>query len=441
MHISEIYNLLKNQNFHFSTDSRTIASGDIYFALRGENMDGNAYAADALSKGASFAIIDNEKYKNDATPDTKEKVILVKDTLATLQELAHFHRKTFSIPIIVVGGSNGKTTTKELLVAALSGKYNVHATRANFNNHFGVPMTLLGLKPEHEIAVIEVGANHPLEHEQLAAIIEPTHLYITNHGKDHLEGFGSIEGVRNANNELLAAAKKFGTTVFINKNIPEIYEDATSMNLKTEEIDSDYEIEQNIFAIINYKNFDGYSLDQKNPSITFKTQLVGDYNAPNIAAAVSIAHFFSVPLEKIQEKLSEYIPGLMRSQLIERDGMRIILDCYNANPSSMLLSLQSFFSQTGRPKLAIIGDMRELGAFEQAEHQAIVDYLETCSCEEIVLVGEQFQKTTGLARALRFPDSTSAKNWFDATSHAGFDIFIKASRGTALEKVVNMVKS
>ncbi|HRH31602.1 MAG TPA: UDP-N-acetylmuramoyl-tripeptide--D-alanyl-D-alanine ligase [Candidatus Paceibacterota bacterium] len=440
MNISEIYKLLKEQNFHFSTDSRTIATGDVYFALRGENMDGNAYAADALAKGAAFAIIDNEKFSSG------EKYILVKDTLATLQELAHFHRKTFSIPIIVVGGSNGKTTTKELLVAALSGKYNVHATRANFNNHFGVPMTLLGLKPEHEIAVIEVGANHPLEHEQLAAIIEPTHLYITNHGKDHLEGFGSIEGVRSANNELLVAAKKFGTTVFINKNIPEIYEDATSMNLKTAEIDSDYEIEQNIFAIINYKHF-----DQKNQSITFQTQLVGDYNAPNIAAAVSIAHFFSVPLEKIQEKLSEYVPGLMRSQLIERDGMRIILDCYNANPSSMLLSLQSFFAQKNqennpdtqkpRPKLAIIGDMRELGAFEQSEHQAIVDYLEMCSCEEIVLVGEQFQKTTGLARALRFPDSISAKSWFDSTNHAGFDIFIKASRGTALEKVVNMVKS
>ena len=393
-------------------DSREVKEDTFFIALKGETTDGNKYIEQALNNGASFCLIsditENAKYKDN------DRCIIVQDTLKAFQELAGFHRRTFSIPVIAIGGSNGKTTTKELTACVLSKKYKTISTYGSFNNHTGVPLTLLSIKPEDEIAVIEIGANHKHEHEELINIIFPTHIFVTNNGKDHLEGFGSAEGAREANNELYNYAKENNTKVFVNIK----HEDQVSdcKNIEIEETNliyfgDDYALEHD-----SNNELSNVSLKYSNGDI-FKTNLVGEYNSENIATSICIGKYFGIDINKISEALKEYIPKSLRSTLINEDHFACVIDCYNANPSSMRLSLNSFFKNTvDKDRIIVLAEMRELGTHSKTEHQEIVNLIEeNCnknSNDIVILIGDDFVNTQGLENAKRFKTNIEAMIFF-----------------------------
>jgi UDP-N-acetylmuramoyl-tripeptide--D-alanyl-D-alanine ligase len=427
MKIEEIYN-------HFllcsavCTDTRKIEENCLFVALKGNNFDANTFAEEALEKGATYVIIDNKKYKTDNT-----KLILVEDSLKTLQDLALLHRKELGLPIISLTGSNGKTTTKELINAVLSKKYNTIATIGNLNNHIGVPLTLLRLKDDTDIGIIEMGANHQKEIEFLCTIAEPDFGYITNFGKAHLEGFGGVEGVIKGKSELYTFLRDHKKTAFVNlddsiqkersKDIEQFtFSEKENCNVK---IDS---VSANPMVTIGFNNK------------TIKSNLIGIYNANNINAAITIGKYFNIEDNQIKSAIEEYAPTNNRSQLIEKNSNHIILDAYNANPSSMTAAIENLIQLEDNNKIAILGDMFELGEESHYEHKRIVELLVNQNKIETYFVGKDFFENKTEKENIHFYNSyenfvENFKNFIPKNK----TILIKGSRGMALERTLDLL--
>ena len=406
-----------------STDTRNIQPNCIFFALKGPNFNGNKFAAEAIREGAAYAIVDEEKYMGG------EAFILVEDVLKSLQELANFHRNYCTAKIIGLTGSNGKTTTKELIYKVLSKKYNTIATKGNLNNHLGVPLTLLTIDPDTEFAIIEMGANHIKEIEFLCTIAQPDFGYITNFGKAHLEGFGGVEGVIKGKSELydhLIANKKF---IFFNADDP--------IQLK---------------KLSSYPGKFGYSsLDTKNYKIDLlgahpfvkleteeaiiSTQLIGSYNFTNCAAAVLIGKYFNIPMEDIKNAIEAYVPQNNRSQIIDKKEYYIVLDAYNANPNSMEAALEHFNNLPGNAKVVFLGDMFELGEKAIEEHQNIVDLASGMNFDKVYLVGQNFAKTR--SNFTKFATFEELSGFLKNNKLKKGKLLIKGSRGMALERILD----
>jgi UDP-N-acetylmuramoyl-tripeptide--D-alanyl-D-alanine ligase len=406
------------------TDTRKISSNCIFFALKGENFNGNAFAKEAIQKGALIAVIDEEEFQE------SETTWLCKDVLQTLQKLANYHRNYLKLPIISLTGSNGKTTTKELIHAVISEKFNCIATKGNLNNHIGVPLTLLSMNTETDIGIVEMGANHIGEIELLSNIAAPDYGYITNFGKAHLEGFGSIEGVIKGKTELYRYLEKSNKKVFINGDDKKQLELSESIDrIIFNNSDTSYQI-QLIDASQKLKvSFQG---------IEIETHLIGAYNFSNIAAAIAIGYYFEVPVNKIKKALEEYTPQMNRSQIIEKKENKIILDAYNANPTSMMAAIHNFQSSAGKNKVLILGDMFELGTEAATEHQNIVFYLESNTIGKVFLVGKNFF-TTQSSEASKFKTFEDFKNYLQNNPIKNSFILIKGSRGMALERTLELL--
>ena len=372
-----------------TTDSRNCPAGSLFIALKGESFNGNAFAAQALKDGCAYAIVDEAEY----APENNRHIILVDNCLQTLQQLANYHRRQLGTKVIGITGTNGKTTTKELISAVLSKSHNVLYTEGNLNNHIGVPMTLLRLKAEHELAVIEMGANHPGEIKFLVHIAEPDYGIITNVGKAHLEGFGSFEGVIRTKGELYDYLReKEDSTVFIHHDNAYLMDIAHGLNLIPYGSEDALYVNGHVTGNSPYLTFE-WKAGKDGDLHKVQTQLIGEYNFPNALAAVTIGRFFGVEAGKIDEALAGYTPRNNRSQLKKTADNTLIIDAYNANPTSMMAALQNFRNMTVKKKMLILGDMRELGAESAAEHRKIVDFLQECSFEKVLLVGEQFTAT------------------------------------------------
>ena len=426
MNVKEFYPLFLTST-GICTDTRKVEKGNIFIALKGDNFNGNEFADQAQKGGALACIVDEATF---AQPD--QNIFLVENGLKFLQELAHYHRTHLNIPIIGLTGSNGKTTTKELMAACLEVKYKVAYTIGNFNNHIGVPLTILGMNASHEMGVIEMGANHLGEIEELCQIANPNYGYITNFGKAHLEGFGSEEGVIIAKSELYQFLEKTNGTAFINVDDPiqvDKTKNLTSISFSFKE-NADYifkRTSQNGLASIQYIN------------TSLPTHLSGNYNEPNIAAAASIALHFGVSAIEIQKALASYHPNLNRSQEIEKDGRKILLDAYNANPTSMEAALRNFATLEGT-KTVILGDMFELGETSDQEHHHIAKLATELKFEQIILIGHMFQHVKLVHPNIH--QFRSRDVFMEHMKQHKIDtgrILIKGSRGMALEKVVDFI--
>lgn len=393
--------LLLDNDFKVSTDTRKTIKGTIFFALKGESFDGNTFVEKALENGAVAVVSQDERFRS--TPN----VFVVSNTLETLQELAKRYRETFNIPIIAIGGSNGKTTSRELIRKVLETKFRVHSTENNLNNEIGLPLSVLSMSKKTEIGVFEIGANHPQEHTMLLEILRPTHVIVTNNGLDHLEGFGSPAKVVRANKEIDDWAEKNNAQIIVNKDHG--LKVASPLPLSV-------------------------SLGEKE----YKTKMVGNYNLENIDRALTLGEVFKIDLEKSLEAISEYTPMALRSQLLEKDGMRIIVDCYNANPSSMILALESFTSSSSKPKGVILGDMLELGSYAEEEHEKILEFVSKQEFDTVVLIGREFKKAQEKLNLnyTWFPDSNETKNWFEKQNFRDYTLLLKGSRGIAVEKIL-----
>lgn len=409
------------------TDTRRIESNNLFFALKGDNFNGNKFAKQAVNNGALAAIVDEKEFADDS-----KNIFLVENGLNALQELATYHRNQLKIPFIGLTGSNGKTTTKELIATCLSPKYNVAFTKGNLNNHIGVPLTLLSITNEHEMAVIEMGANHQKEIEFLANIAQPDYGYITNFGKAHLEGFGGIEGVIKGKSELYDFLKTNNRRVFVNANDTIQVEKTQAIEKVTFafEKEADYVFEsasQNGLAGINYD----------------KTQILshlsGSYNEANLAVAVTMALHFGVDIQEIKKAVDNYIPNLNRSQEIEQSGYKILKDAYNANPTSMEAALNNFAKLDGT-KAVILGDMFELGESAPEEHQNIAELAISLNFEKLYLIGTEFNSVE-----INHGNVTQFKTREDFAQHLTENkiptsrILIKGSRGMALEKLLVVI--
>lgn len=411
---------------YISTDSRKVMPGSIFFALKGDNFDGNLYANTALDQGASYAVIDNpEVYRNQFN-------LLVPDVLKALQALAILHRNSLNIPIIGITGSNGKTTTKELMAAALGRRYPVLATSGNLNNHIGVPLTLLSISPEHKMAVVEMGANHRGEIAHLCQIARPTHGLITNIGKAHLEGFGSAEGVIKAKKELYDHLRNHGGTVFVNADDPLLMNLSQNMHRIT------YGQEQNanFWGIPKTESERGLEISLNNDE-QIQTQLVGSYNFPNIMAALTIALHFRVERAQAIEALAAYEPRMNRSQLLRTAHNLVLLDAYNANPSSMEVALQHFSTMTGNHKVLLLGDMFELGVSSAAEHDHILNLAVALRVEQIYTAGPLFmQAAQAFPKIKSFGSTESLQQKLSSERLTNKTILIKGSRGMKMEQLI-----
>jgi UDP-N-acetylmuramoyl-tripeptide--D-alanyl-D-alanine ligase len=428
MNIQEVHNLfLKCKSL--SIDTRKIEKGSMFFAIKGENFDANTFAQEALERGALFVIIDNPSYLID------KRTILVENSLETLQKLAKFHRAYLKIPIVALTGSNGKTTTKELINVVLSQKYNVKATVGNLNNHIGVPLTLLSFTNETELGIVEMGANHKKEIEFLCEIAEPDYGYITNFGKAHLEGFGGVKGVIEGKSEMYKYLLENEKLAFINLDDPIQVEKSKEIKSFTFGLHNSFAdlnvqtIEANPFVVIKYDDF------------FVKSNLIGLYNANNINAAVAIGNHFKVDKNDIRKAIENYIPTNNRSQLLKKESFEIILDAYNANPSSMAVAITNFLQLDNQNKVMILGDMFELGSESQQEHKAIVDSLENQDKSVCYLIGKSFYENRVSNENLHFFETFEDfsaylnNNKFQEKS----TILIKGSRGMALERTLDFL--
>ncbi|MFS4469749.1 UDP-N-acetylmuramoyl-tripeptide--D-alanyl-D-alanine ligase [Maribacter sp. 2210JD10-5] len=414
------------QHPNICTDTRKIRKGDLFFALMGDNFNGNEYAIQALQKGASFAVVDEQKHT------TSENCILVEDVLTTLQKLANFHRHFCSAKIISLTGSNGKTTTKELINAVLSKKYKTIATKGNLNNHIGVPLTLLTIKKDTEIAIVEMGANHQKEIAFLSSLAEPDFGYITNFGKAHLEGFGGVEGVIKGKSELYEYLLKHGKIVFLNADDP-IQKQKTGHYIKK----YGYSQNDSQFYKIEMISANPY-VNVKVEDIVINSQLIGAYNFTNCSAAILMGKYFNVPLNEIKEAITSYVPENNRSQIIKRKGYHVILDAYNANPTSMNAALESFEAMEAKHKILFLGDMFELGDTTAKEHQKIADTCSNLGFEEVILIGENFHGTnTDFIKFGQFKELKAYLKEYKLKKDAS--ILIKGSRGMALERVLDLL--
>ena len=437
MSIEELYTIFRCHPT-VTTDSRNCPEGSIFFALKGENFNGNAYASNALQQGSAFAVIDDKQYYN---PDDS-RLILVDDVLTTLQSLARHHRRQLGTPIIGITGTNGKTTTKELIAAVLKRKYNILYTQGNFNNHIGVPKTLLQLTADHELAVVEMGANHPGEIHDLVNIAEPNFGIITNVGKAHLLGFGSFEGVIRTKGELYDFMRSKQGIVFINNDNPHLNSIAQGLQLVRygQTISDTNTIEGHLLSCAPFLKFDWQNKSDKQKH-TVQTQLIGSYNIDNALAAIAIGVHFGVSAENICAALEEYAPSNNRSQLKKTDRNTLIIDAYNANPTSMAAALDNFALMEAPNKMCILGDMKELGESSQEEHIKVLKKIIGSKLEQVWLVGEEFKKavdtyspaTEGITT---FADSNEAITKIKEGEVTGQTILIKGSNSTRLITLV-----
>lgn len=415
------------------TDTRRLQPGDLFFALKGPNFNGNSFAANAIAAGASFAIIDEREY------EIPGKTILVEDVLTALQDLAKHHRQQFNtlsrpfgIPFLAITGSNGKTTTKELIHAVLSTTFKTYTTEGNLNNHIGIPLTLLKIKNDAEMAVIEMGANHLNEIAGYCEIVRPTHGLITNCGKAHLEGFGSEEGVKKGKGELFDFLRNNNGTAFVMWDYGYLQEmsKGISNRIKYGIQDADITgipVESEPF--LQVKMMKGFS------PVILKTQLVGDYNLPNVLATVSVGKYFKVDEQKIITAIENYIPSNSRSQLVIKNSNTFILDAYNANPSSMKLAIENFTrTTTGNNKVLVLGAMAELGKESLKEHQQLIELIKKYTWKDVALVGGDFLRVTHPFHT--FENCFQAKDWLKEKKFEHTCFLIKGSRSFKMEKVI-----
>lgn len=426
---AQLYSIFQKHP-HIITDTRKLIKGGIFFALKGGNFNGNLFALKALDEGAAYAVVDEDLQSND------DRLIMVNDVLKALQDLATYHRIQTKIPVLAITGSNGKTTTKELIAAVLSKKYNVNYTQGNLNNHIGVPLTLLSITAENNFAVVEMGANHQKEIELLASIAQPDFGLITNIGKAHLEGFGGIEGVKKGKGELYQNLMNNQKLIFIQKN-----SDALNELLNT------------------YKNFISYGTNhefdicghtisgneflkvaiEKPFEVTIQTNLTGNYNLDNVLVAVAVGNHFGVSSSDIKSAIENYEPSNQRSQIIRKENATIVLDAYNANPSSMQVALENFNKSFDGYRIIALGEMLELGSECEHEHERIGELIKEINPQQVILVGTNFKKVAVSLNANHFENSEAATEWLKANLPANYTILIKGSRGSKMEKLLEAI--
>ena len=407
------------------TDTRKLQPGDLFFALKGPNFNGNQFAKQALDAGAAYVIID------EPVNFTDNRIIETADALQLLQDLAKYHRQQFTIPFIAITGSNGKTTTKELVYEVLASTYKTYTTKGNLNNHIGIPLTILAVKKDAELAVIEMGANHQNEIAGYCQYTMPTHGIITNCGKAHLEGFGGEMGVMKGKGELFDYLKLHGGTAFIMNDyayLKQLSEGISSIKTYGTENAEITGVADNSGHFLQVEMTIGTSIKK------IKTNLVGEYNLPNVLVAVAVGKYFNVADESIQKALENYTPSNSRSQLIEKDGNQIILDAYNANPSSMKAAIENFAKMEGDDKVLLLGAMMELGGESIAEHIAIVDLIDQYHWKAVVLVGGDFKHISH--RYLYFQQAQEVKEWLQLQAYLGVKLLVKGSRSMQMEKVL-----
>lgn len=430
MLIPELYNIYK-QHPVITTDSRVCPDGAMFFALKGPTFNGNKYAEEAVGKGCSYVVVD-EWDEHKARP---EHIILVDDVLTVLQKLANHHRNQFKTPVIAITGTNGKTTTKELVAAVLSKEFKVLYTQGNFNNHIGVPLTLLSMTKEHEIAVIEMGASHRGDIKELCEIAAPNFGLITNIGVAHIEGFGSVENIVKTKTELFDYLEQNNGKAFVNSSLKDALSLPHKMDMNEYGIDNQsLFVSGSIISNYPYLEFEWKFFEEKHH---VKTHLVGDYNMDNALAAITIGSFFGINSEFINDALETYIPKNSRSQFEKTEKNTLIIDAYNANPTSMKAALDNFVNYPLSPKALIIGEMRELGGVSQAEHQQLVDLIEAYSFTQVYLVGSSFKQLS-----TDYPIYDNVGDLIQKlTAHplSDYCILIKGSNGVQLEKVVSFL--
>lgn len=420
MNIQEFYALFARAN-KVTIDSRNIEEGDVFFAFTGSTFNAATLAEEAMSKGAKAVIVEDQQYSN-----PEHHIFYTESTLLFLQELAKYHRAKLTIPIIALTGSNGKTTTKELMHAVLSQKYHVQYTKGNYNNHIGVPLTLLSIKPEHEMAVIEMGANHQQEIAELCSIAEPNFGYITNFGKAHLEGFGGVEGVIKGKSEMYDFLMAHDRFVLVNENDPIQFEKTDGYDLiipfgkKDSEFYFEKVLRENRIGIV-YNETEALS------------QLTGAYNFSNLSAAASLGLYFGIDFMEIKKAIEDYTPENMRSQMVEKDGKTLVVDTYNANPSSMRAALENFSLFEGS-KTIIIGDMLELGEETATEHSQILQLAKDLDFDQVITVGPSFKEAN--AEGSAFYGTQELIEFLQQNKISSDNILLKASRGIALEKAL-----
>jgi len=425
--IEKIYRLYKKA-YTVTTDSRNVTKDCVFVALKGEHFDGNDFAAKVADDGVAACVIADRN-----TLRRNDRLFVVDDSLTTLQQLATFHRKTMGVPVLGITGTNGKTTTKELISAVLSKKYNVVYTQGNFNNHLGVPLTLLRIRPETELAVVEMGANHPGEIKMLADLGMPDYGIITNIGKAHLAGFGSFEGVIRTKNEMYQYISEHNGTLFVNADNPLLIDLSRSINNK-----------------VTYGTCEGADVKCKmlsaNPCLSVEwngqcidTQLVGDYNVENVMAAVCVGSFFKVTPHDIVTALSSYCPTNNRSQIIKTPKNRVVMDAYNANPTSMSHAIRNFRNICQDDNLLILGDMRELGGESQKEHETILKTLKELDFKDVMLVGPEFSKVAENSGYMTFKDVDDLSKFIENHSVTGKDILVKGSNSIHLNKILDLL--
>ncbi len=427
MNLNELYELFLHHE-KITTDSRHCPANSLFFALKGERFDGNQYAAKALEAGAAYAIIDNPEYLSG------DRMILVDNVLDCLQQLAHRHRKALGIPVIGITGTNGKTTTKELLASVLATKFNVLATEGNLNNQIGVPLTLLRMNPDHEIAVVEMGASHPGDIDELVHIVAPNYGLITNVGCAHLEGFGSFEGVLHTKGELYDYLRHTNGKIFINQENKDLMGIAHGLEQIT------YGQHEGAFAVghvVESNPFLTFDWKQQGKIHVVETHLVGAYNIDNVLAAVAVGRYFKIPAERISRAIAAYEPTNNRSQYKKTERNDLIIDAYNANPTSMKAALDNFASLPVHPKAVVLGDMLELGKTSDELHSGIVRQLQAEAFDKVYLCGQHFART-----ADGFPSFTTTEELIAALRQdklEGYHILIKGSHSMGLENVVELL--
>ena len=444
MSIQEIYKIFQ-QYPSVQTDTRKLQEGDIYVALKGPNFNGNQFALRALDSGAAYAIVDEMPNESEliaaelSEPGIKERLLLVDDALTTLQQLAKHHRQQLDIPFIAITGSNGKTTSKELIYAVLASHYTTYTTQGNLNNHIGVPLTILRVKPDAQMAVIEMGANHQKEIESYCAYTLPSHGIITNCGKAHLEGFGGVEGVRKGKGELYQFLREHKGTAFVYADYDYLQpmsagiENIIYYGLSKGLVQGQIEAAEPFLAVRITAGLDASLIH---------SQLVGDYNLPNILCAATIGKYFGVPDQKIIKAIEGYAPSNSRSQLLEVGTNQIILDAYNANPSSMKVAIENFAKLKAERKIVLLGGMMELGEDSIAEHQALIEQLVALGFKEVVLVGGDFafaHASTTQIQTTPFtylPNAQAANEWLKQLNPQNAYILVKGSRSMNMEQVL-----
>lgn len=427
MSIIDLYDLFIH-NPQITTDSRNCPKGSIFFALKGDKFDGNQYAGKALASGCVYAVIDNPDYY------IGERTILVDNVLKTLQQLAHHHRKVLGLPIIGITGTNGKTTTKELLAAVLSTKFNLLYTEGNFNNHIGVPLTLLRLTHDHEMAVIEMGASHPGDIKELVDIVHPNYGIITNVGRAHLEGFGSFEGVIRTKGELYDYIRRSKGKIFIKKENEYLQSIAKGIEQIT------YGNGDDAFAsgqVVSCDPFLVFNWKQQGKLHTIETHMIGSYNLDNVLAAVAVGRFFKIPAERISRAIAAYEPTNNRSQFKKTDNNELIIDAYNANPSSMKVALDNFITMPVQPKAIILGDMRELGPTSDELHAEVVEQIKKGQFDKVFLCGEHFSKVG--KEFSPFATTEAMVEELRKQPLKGYHILIKGSHSMGLEKLADIL--